>query len=75
MDTSRRKATLKVAGMTCTNCERHVAEALSNAGVTEVLADHHRGIAQFVWPMSASEEELRTAVTEAGYEPGALTIE
>ena len=75
MDTSIRKATLTVAGMTCSNCERHVAEALTNAGVTEASADHHRGVARFVWPMSASEEDLRYAVTEAGYKPGALTIE
>jgi len=75
MDTSRRRATLKVAGMTCSNCEHHVAEALTNAGVTEASADHHRGIAQFVWPASASEEDLRTAVTEAGYVPGTITVE
>ena len=75
MDTSTRKATLEVAGMTCTNCEHHVAEALTNAGVSEASADHHRGVARFVWPMSATEEDLRIAVTEAGYTPGALTIE
>ena len=75
MDTSRRIANLEVLGMTCTNCERHVAESLTNAGVTEVSADHHRGVARFVWPMSASEEDLRKAVSEAGYKPGALTIE
>ena len=75
MNTSRRGATLEVLGMTCTNCERHVAEALTNAGVTEVLADHHRGVARFVWPTSASEEDLRNAVIEAGYVPGAITVE
>ena len=75
MDTSRRIANLEVLGMTCTNCERHVAEALLSAGVTEASADHHRGVARFVWPMSASEEDLRNAVTEAGYKHGALTIE
>ncbi|NQV97642.1 MAG: heavy-metal-associated domain-containing protein [Acidimicrobiaceae bacterium] len=75
MDTSSRRATLAVAGMTCTHCEHHVAEALTNAGVTEALADHHRGTAQFVWPLSATEEDLRTAVTEAGYVPGTITIE
>lgn len=75
MNTSTRRATLAVTGMTCTNCERHVAEALTNAGVTEVLADHHRGVARFVWPASASEEDLRNAVTEAGYVPGTITIE
>lgn len=75
MDTSTRKATLAVAGMTCTHCEQHVAEALTSAGASEASADHHRGIAQFVWPISATEADLRTAVTEAGYTPGALIIE
>ena len=75
MATARRRATLAVTGMTCTHCEHRVAEALTNAGVTEALADHHRGIAQFVWPASATEEDLRTAVTEAGYITGVLSIE
>lgn len=75
MNASSRKATLEVAGMTCTHCEHHVAEALTKVGVTEALADHHRGVAQFEWSASATEEDLRAAVTEAGYTPGALSVE
>lgn len=75
MNVSGRMATLEVAGMTCTNCEHHVADALNNAGAIEASADHHRGIAKFVWPTSASEDDLRAAVIEAGYTPGAINVD
>lgn len=67
-------ATLEVAGMTCSNCERHVSDALKKTGAVEVSADHHRGIATFDWPTSVSEEDLRAAVIEACYTPGTLSI-
>ena len=75
MAATPRRATLKVAGMTCTDCEHHVTAALENAGATEVSADFRRGVARFTWPESAGEAGLRAAVTGAGYTPGALRAE
>ena len=72
MTTTPRRATLEVAGMTCTECEHHVTAALELAGAAQVSADFRRGLARFTWPDGASEGGLRAAVTGAGYTPGAL---
>lgn len=69
------RATLEVAGMTCTGCEHHVIAALEEAGAVQVSADFHRGVARFVLPEDASEAGLRAALTGAGYTPGALRAE
>src|SRR5260370_32907548 len=67
-----RRATLEVAGMTCTDCEHHVTAALDNAGATEVSADFRRGVARFALREGVEEAGLRAAVTAAGYTPGTL---
>jgi mercuric reductase len=70
-----RRATLEVAGMTCTDCEHHVTAALEGAGAEQVSADFRRGVARFTWPEGAAEAGLRAAVTRAGYTPGTLRAE
>ncbi|MHB1592825.1 MAG: mercury(II) reductase [Streptosporangiaceae bacterium] len=67
-----RRATLEVAGMTCTDCEHHVTAALEGAGAVQVSADFRRGVARFAWPAGVDEAGLRAAVTRAGYAPGVL---
>src|SRR5579875_110605 len=59
------RATLEVAGMTCTDCEHNVAAALEGAGAGQVSADFRRGLARFSWPAGVSEAALREAVTGA----------
>lgn len=75
MTGTTRRATLEVAGMTCTDCEHHVAAALGRAGAAQVSADFRRGVARFAWPEGAGEAGLRDAVTQAGYVPGTLRAE
>jgi len=75
MTGTTRRATLEVAGMTCTDCEHHVTAALQQAGAEQVSADFRRGVARFTWPESAGEAGLRAAVTRAGYTPGRLRAE
>jgi mercuric reductase len=75
MTTTPRRAALEVAGMTCTDCERHVTAALEDAGAAQVSADFRRGVARFTWPEGATEARLRAAVTSAGYTPGVLRAE
>ena len=58
--------------MTCDDCERHVAAALSGAGATDVSVDHRRSQARFARPEGVADVELRDAVTAAGYTPGAI---
>ncbi len=75
MTGTTRRATLKVAGMTCTGCEQHIAAALERAGAEQVSADFRRGVARFAWPEAVDEAGLRAAVTRAGYTPGTLRAE
>jgi len=72
MTARTRRATLEVAGMTCTDCEHHVTAALEQAGAEQVSADFRRGLARFTWPEGAGEAGLGAAVTAAGYTPGKL---
>ncbi|MCH7669730.1 MAG: mercury(II) reductase [Acidobacteria bacterium] len=39
------KITLDVKGMTCDSCERHVGDALTSAGLTDLTVDWRRGVA------------------------------
>ncbi len=75
MSTPTRSAELSVAGMTCDSCERHVAGALERAGAQHASADLRRGTARFEWPDGIAEGDLRAAVADAGYGPGALQVE
>jgi mercuric reductase len=70
-----RRATLEVAGMTCTDCEHHVAAALGRAGAGQASADFRLGVARFALPWGVDEAGLRAAVTQAGYTPGTLRTE
>ncbi|MCQ2401213.1 MAG: cation transporter [Lachnospiraceae bacterium] len=59
--------TLNIEGMMCTHCEARVKKALESvAGVTEAVVSHVEGTA--VVTGSASEEALKKAVIDAGYE-------
>ena len=75
MTGTTRRATLEVAGMTCTDCEHHVAAALERAGAEQASADFRLGVARFALPWGVDEAGLRAAVTQAGYTPGTLRAE
>ncbi len=75
MTGTTRRATLEVAGMTCTGCEHHVAAALERAGAEQASADFRLGVARFALPWGVDEAGLRAAVTQAGYTPGTLRAE
>ena len=75
MTGTTRRATLGVAGMTCTGCEHHVAAALERAGAEQASADFRLGVARFALPWGVDEAGLRAAVTQAGYTPGTLRAE
>lgn len=61
---------LKIEGMSCDHCKKAVAEALQGiAGVKSVEVDLEAGKATVSYdPAQASEEVMRRAVEEAGYE-------
>ena len=64
--TADRGTTIKVKGMMCHNCERHVKEALEALpGVEAAEADFRTG--QVTIRGSAAEAELKRAISDAGY--------
>ena len=58
-----------VKGMMCAHCEGRVRDALLKIeGVTEALADHKKGIVTVSAPDTVTDETIKTAIREAGYE-------
>ena len=57
---------MRIQGMTCAHCETTVADALTDAGALEVIADWRAGQAQFD-PAAAGDDQLSAAVEAAGY--------
>ncbi len=66
---------MRIAGMSCADCEHHVQVALEGVGAEEVKADFRRGEARFrlVGPVDASV--LDSAVAAAGYRPLSVEVE
>ncbi len=62
-----------VQGMTCEDCNRHVAHALESAGATEAHADFRRGEARFQFS-TEDTGALADAVLRAGYRPGTVEV-
>ncbi|MER7580286.1 cation transporter [Kitasatospora sp. NPDC097691] len=61
--------TYTVSGMSCGHCEKAISEELSAlTGVTEVAADAKAGTVTVSSAAPLDDEQVRTAVDEAGYE-------
>ncbi len=59
---------LMVSGMMCSHCEAHCSEELKKLdGVLEAKADHEQGMVTVTLSKEVPEEELKAAVTRAGY--------
>src|SRR5712692_9950194 len=69
-NTELREYRLSVEGMTCTDCERHVAQALREAGATDPVANFRRGEVHFSAPATAESQTFTAAVAQTGYRPG-----
>ncbi|MDI5964861.1 heavy-metal-associated domain-containing protein [Streptomyces sp. SL13] len=62
-------AVYTVTGMTCGHCEKAVGEEISALpGVTSVTADAKAGQVSVVSAAPLSDDAVRAAVDEAGYE-------
>ncbi|MPZ01094.1 MAG: cation-transporting ATPase [Actinophytocola sp.] len=62
-------ATYTVSGMTCGHCAQSVTEEVSEVpGVTDVNVDLPTGKVTVTSEQPVSEDKVRAAVTEAGYE-------
>lgn len=63
------ETTLKIKGMMCMHCQKHVTEALSKmAQVTAVEVNLEAGTAKVKASRSISRDEFSKVITEAGYE-------
>ena len=61
--------TLKIEGMMCNHCEMHVKKALEALdGVTSAEVSHKTGSAVITLAKEVSEDTLKQAVAEQGYE-------
>jgi copper chaperone CopZ len=61
--------TLRITGMTCNGCVKHVDAALRRVhGVSAVEVDLRGGIAKVVHDPAAAVPAMLSAVAEAGYE-------
>ena len=66
--------TVAVSGMMCQKCESHVVEAVKEIkGVKSVTASKDEKKAVVVAKDSVKAEEIKAAITEAGYEVGDIT--
>lgn len=64
-----RRQTLQVSGMACAGCEQTIESALGNVtGVRRIDADHEAGTVEVVLGDDVDDDDLRTAVHDAGYE-------
>ncbi|MDR3160604.1 MAG: copper ion binding protein [Spirochaetaceae bacterium] len=63
------KSTLKIEGMSCDHCVRHVTNALKGLeGVKSAEVDLKKKTAQVEHADGVSLDALKAAVSEAGYE-------
>ena len=64
----KKMITLKVEGMMCQHCVKHVKEALEKMDGVQAIVDLDKKTATVMKPASVSIEDCRKAVEEAGYE-------
>ena len=63
------RRTIAITGMSCTGCEQAVENALETVeGVTRVEADHEGDAVAVVVDEDTADDDLATAVRDAGYD-------
>lgn len=63
------KKELKVNGMMCVNCQKHVHNALAAmAGVSAVDVNLEKGTAKVTADREISQDEFKKVIEDAGYE-------
>ncbi len=66
------KKTLEIQGMSCSHCEGRVADALNSLPGVQAVVNHKKNQAVITITGEVSDETLKEAVREAGYEPGSI---
>jgi copper chaperone CopZ len=61
--------TIKVEGMMCPRCEKHVCDALKKIdGIVDVVASHESGTATVTLEKEVAIDVITSAIIDAGYE-------
>ena len=68
-----KKAKITIEGMTCASCSAHVEKELAKIGGKDIAVNPVTGKAFL--STDASEQELKDAVKEAGYDPKKVEFE
>ena len=69
------KTTVKVEGMMCPNCERHLNEGIqANFQVESVESSHKKKRTEIVSSQPLDEAKLNQVIIDAGYKPGKITV-
>ena len=66
------KTVVKVEGMMCPMCEKHVTQSIHTAGVQGLLsveASHEKGTVELITDTPVNYDIVAAAITEAGYKP------
>lgn len=62
------KTTLKIEGMMCPRCEKHMNEAIEKAfPVEKVSSSHSKNLTEILSEAPLDEERIKEAVAAAGY--------
>ena len=70
------KTIIKIDGMSCQNCERHVNEAVEkNFAVKSVKASKDLKLAEILSDKELDGAKLSAVITETCYTPGQITVE
>ncbi len=70
------KAKITIEGMSCGNCASHVEESLSKiAGAKGITVNPGTGQAFLETPEGVTEEQLKEADKDAGYNPVKVELE
>lgn len=70
------KTTVKVEGLMCGNCEKHVNEAVSKAfDVKKVTSSHDKGETVIISENALDAERLTAVIADAGYTAVSVTSE
>ena len=74
-ETKMIKTVVKVEGMMCPMCEKHVTMAIQTAGISDLLsvkASHEKGTVELVSESPIDYALIEAAVIKAGYQPKGL---
>lgn len=60
---------IKIKGMMCGNCAKHVKDALESISDINAIVDHKKGTAEVTFTNETiTDEKMISVITDAGYE-------